>query len=146
MILTEYNENKILAQERQEGRQEGIQEGQMNAFTAVAERLIDNGTDGPTISIATGFDRLRIDDIAKKLQRTVSWGTDTRTAQTIQTAQAQVTGHTPPRSIFGLSPLISYRDFKTRFPRGTQDATPRRSVHYLDSRQSLLLQNRVLAR
>ena len=88
MILTEYNENKILAQERQEGRQEGIQEGQMNAFTAVAERLIDNGTDGPTISIATGFDRLRIDDIAKKLQRTVSWGTDTRTAQTIQTAQA----------------------------------------------------------
>ena len=40
----------------------------------VAERLINNGSDGQTISIATGYDRNQINTIAQRLNRTVNWG------------------------------------------------------------------------
>ena len=56
-----------------EGKQEGMQEGAADAFNTVAERLINNGSDGYTIATATGYDRNRIDLIAARLNRKVSW-------------------------------------------------------------------------
>ena len=56
-----------------EGRQVGLQEGEANTFYTVAERLIQNGSDGRTIAAATGYDRSRIDAIARQLNRTVAW-------------------------------------------------------------------------
>ena len=58
---------------KQEGMQEGIREGAADAFNTVAERLINNGSDGYTIATATGYDRNRIDLIAARLNRKVSW-------------------------------------------------------------------------
>ena len=43
------------------------------AYHSVAERLINNGLDGNTISVATGYDRAQIDSIARRLNRTVRW-------------------------------------------------------------------------
>lgn len=43
------------------------------AFTTVAERMIQRGMDGPGIAAVTGYDRSRIDSIARRLNRSVSW-------------------------------------------------------------------------
>ena len=38
-----------------------------------AERMIRKGLDGPCIADVTGYDRSRIDGIARRLNRTVEW-------------------------------------------------------------------------
>ena len=43
------------------------------SFTTVAERMISNGAFGSDISCYTGYDRSRIDSIARRLNRTVNW-------------------------------------------------------------------------
>ena len=64
---------KGLHEGKQEGMQEGMREGAADAFNTVAERLINNGSDGYTIATATGYDRNHIDLIAARLNRKVSW-------------------------------------------------------------------------
>ena len=58
---------------KREGIREGMREGAADAFNTVAERLINNGSDGYTIATATGYDRNHIDLIAARLNRKVSW-------------------------------------------------------------------------
>ena len=57
-----------------EGRKEGRKEGADDMLHTVAERLIRIGSDGSTIAAATGYDRSRINTIATRMNRTVSWG------------------------------------------------------------------------
>ena len=58
----------------QQGHRSGKQEGITDTFNTVTERLINLGTNGSTIEAVTGYDRSRIDAIAQRLHRTVSWG------------------------------------------------------------------------
>ena len=50
------------------------QDGAEEERNAMTERLIDLGSDGATISKVTGYDRTRIDRIAARMNRIVSWG------------------------------------------------------------------------
>lgn len=53
---------------------ERIAEARAEERDAMTERLIDLGSDGVTISKVTGYDRTRIDRIAARTNRIVSWG------------------------------------------------------------------------
>ena len=59
---------------RQEGLREGLRDGADNAFRTMAERMIQAGKPGGEISMFTNLGRSDIDVIAKRLNRTVSWG------------------------------------------------------------------------
>ena len=59
---------------RREGRREGLRDGADNAFKTMAERMIQAGKPGGEISLFTNLGRSDIDIIAKRLNRTVSWG------------------------------------------------------------------------
>ena len=58
---------------KQEGMQQGMRVGATDALNSVAERLIRLETDGATIAAATGYDREKIDAIARRIERTVLW-------------------------------------------------------------------------
>ena len=67
-VLREIMKDEFLAVE-----QKGEASGAASAYHTVAERLIRNGTDGNLISVATGYDRNRINSIAKELKMPVTW-------------------------------------------------------------------------
>ena len=67
--VIEFDELRI----KREGIREGKKDGADWAFHTVVESLICDGTEGEVISRATGYDRGRIDSIAKELNRTVEW-------------------------------------------------------------------------
>ena len=60
---------------RKETAEQVRRESTEDAFTTVAERLIQRGMDGDGIADVTGYDRNRIDSIAHRLNRTVNWAT-----------------------------------------------------------------------
>ena len=60
------------ALEKQAAQQKAAEET-ANTLKNVAVRLIQTGADGTTIATATGYDRSRIDSIAKRMNRTVRW-------------------------------------------------------------------------
>ena len=76
--IIEFEALRIKREALQEGLQQGLQrgkqEGVTDAFNTMTERLINLGTDGSTIEAVTGYDRKRINAIAQRLHRTVSWG------------------------------------------------------------------------
>lgn len=53
---------------------EDLMEAAEQERNATAERLINFDSDGLTIAAATGYDRTRIDRIAARMNRIVSWG------------------------------------------------------------------------
>ena len=59
---------------KREGFQEGRKKGADHMLHTVAERLIRIGLNRSTIAAATGYDRSRINTIATRMNRTVSWG------------------------------------------------------------------------
>ena len=65
---------EIMREDIEEARQEARAEERDTTLSSVAERLISTGTDGLTIATATGYDRTRIDRIAARMNRIVSWG------------------------------------------------------------------------
>ena len=71
-VLREIMKDEFLAVAK-ENRESGEASGAANAYHTVAERLIRNGTDGNLISVATGYDRNRINSIAKELKIPVTW-------------------------------------------------------------------------
>ena len=50
-----------------------IAKAENRTIAQVAERMINIGMDGSGIASVTGYDRSRIDNIASRLNRTVSW-------------------------------------------------------------------------
>ena len=71
-VLREIMKDEFLAAERK-GEVRGEARGEANAYQTVAERLIRGGSDGSMIAIATGYDRKRIDSIARELKIPVTW-------------------------------------------------------------------------
>ena len=58
---------------RAEVRKETAEQSTAHAITVVAERMIRRGMDGDGIAEVTGYDRNRIDAIARRMNRTVNW-------------------------------------------------------------------------
>ena len=72
---------KVRAEGKEEGMAEGMakgsREGAANAYDHVVRSLICDGADGNIIIRATGFDRSKVESIARDLNRIVTWS-DTR--------------------------------------------------------------------
>lgn len=68
MLLTEYNEEKVMQQEREEGRQEGRQEGLEAGRQEVAAELLKEG--GMTASLISKMTHLS-EETVRKLANTL---------------------------------------------------------------------------
>ena len=71
-VLKELMQDDLMAAEER-GALKGALKGAADAYNTVAERLIRSGTSGSIISTATGYDRSRIDSIAKSMKMSVFW-------------------------------------------------------------------------
>ena len=64
---------EIMKDKLDEAEKAGVEKGIEQGIEQVIERLIGTGMDGSVISTATGYDRNRINRIARRLNRTVTW-------------------------------------------------------------------------
>ena len=67
---------KVLEPQVNERIAEADRKARAEERDTMTERLIDLGSDGVTISMVTGYDRTRIERIAARMNRIVSWGDD----------------------------------------------------------------------